>query len=426
VRWWKGSSRPHRADSEKDKKDENSKYKLKDTRALDKYDCYSILGITHNANNDEIKRAYRRLVLQYHPDRNKSPEATAIFTVIQMAYDTLIDPGKRRQYDSTIPALQSTQQTTIKVVLEGAYTEGYVMDDRAAISIKDSDEAIVFENSVTVPTIWINTHAQSKQYPIFTDVAFERLFRKIYQLIDPKEKLNDLEIRGTPELRAHFDARFWNRGQTNLSLYCYSSMSFTIINGLPYLYLHGAKYHNVNQELTLEFYSKLRDAIASIIHAELEGTVEPQIDMLEPRTSFEPIKHISELRLPPREICMSFANISRIKSAQAAIDMLSKVYGVPPMKTIFQHRFPINDMVCKDALAVYYSDDMAAYFKPEGTSLRTILHEFYHHLVNCYSIKDPADYTILPDPVTGYYARNEREESAANSYAETFLRRAIG
>lgn len=179
-------------------------------------------------------------MLQYHPDRNKSPEATSIFTVIQMAYDTLIDPGKRRQYDSTIPALGSVQQTTIKVELEGAFTEGQVMDDIAVISTKDSDEAIVFENSVTVPTIWIQTHGSQKQYSIYTDMAFERLFMAIYKLMDPKEKLDDLEVVGKPEMRAHFDARFWNRGQTNVSLYCYSSMSFTIINGLPYLYLHGA------------------------------------------------------------------------------------------------------------------------------------------------------------------------------------------
>jgi hypothetical protein len=71
----------------------------------------------------------------------------------------------------------------------------------------------------------------------------------------------------------------------------------------------------------------------------------------------------------------------RTESAQAAVDMLSKVYGVPSMKMVFQHIFPINDMVCKDALAVYYGDDMTAFFKPEGTSISTILHEFYHHLL---------------------------------------------
>jgi curved DNA-binding protein CbpA len=423
MKWWKG----RRSTEEAEKKTGGeSRYHQKDLASLAKYDCYSILGITHNSSIDEIKRAYRRLALQYHPDRNKSSEATPIFTVIQMAYDTLVDPNRKRQYDSTIPALQSTQQTAIKVVLEGAYTEEYVMDDRAAISIKDSDDAIVFENSITVPSIWIYTHTENKQYSIFTHVAFERLFRKIYQLIDPEERLNDLEVYGTPELRAHFDARFWNRGQTNLSLYCYSSMSFTIINGLPYLYLHGAKYHNVNKEITLDFYVRLRDAIKSIIFAELEGIVEPPTGILEPSTIFQPVKNVRELRLPPREICVSFASICRTKSAQAAIDMLSKIYGIPSMKTVFQHRFPINDTVCKDALAVYYADGLTAYFKAEGMSLRTILHEFYHHLVNCYGIKDLLDYQLLPDPITGYYARNEREERAANSYAEAFLKRAIG
>lgn len=41
-------------------------------------------------------------------------------------------------------------------------------------------------------------------------------------------------------------------------------------------------------------------------------------------------------------------------------------------------------------------------------------------------MKDTLDCQMLPDPVTGYYARSEREEKAANSYAETFLRREIG
>jgi hypothetical protein len=154
--------------------------------------------------------------------------------------------------------------------------------------------------------------------------------------------------------------------------------------------------------------------------------VEIPKEEIEPNTLYSPIKHISDLKLPPREVCSIFANICRLKSAQKAVDMLSKIYGVPSMKTVFQHRFPVNDMVCRDAVAVYYSDGMTAYFKPEGTSMRTILHEFYHHLVSCYGVHEMLDYQILPDPVTGYYARNEREERAANSYADTFLRRAIG
>jgi hypothetical protein len=344
-----------------------------------------------------------------------------------MAYDTLTDEGKRRRYDSTIPALANANKSTVKVELDGAFTEGYASDDRVAISIAGSDEAIVIENSVTVPSIWIHNGEFHKQYTLFTDVAFERLFRALYGIIDPKERLDDLEIEGIPSLRAHFDARFWNRGQTNVSMYCYSSMSFTIINGLPYIYLHGARYHNAQHEITVEFYTKMKEVINSIIKAELTGTTfEPPAEVMEPATLFQPVRLVSELKLPPLEICSAFTSLCRTKSAQNAVDMLSKVYGVPSMKMVFQHRFPVNDMVCRDALAVYYGEAMTAYFKPEGATMTTILHEFYHHLVTCYGARDTLDYQMIPDAVTGYYARNEREERAADSYARTFLRRAIG
>lgn len=190
--------------------------------------------------------------------------------------------------------------------------------------------------------------------------------------------------------------------------------------------MHGARYHNVQHEITVEFYMKMKEAISGIIRAELSGTVEPPPEILEPATIFQPVRLLSELKLPPLEICAAFTTLCRTKSAQEAIDMLSKVYGVPSMKMVFQHRFPVNDMVCKDALAVYYGEAMTAYFKPEGTTMAVILHEFYHHLVGCFGARDNLDYQLIPDQVTGYYARNEREERAADSYARTFLRRVIG
>ena len=393
-------------------------------RNPDDYDCYSILGLTYNAEPDEIKRAYRRLALLYHPDRNKSEEATAIFTVVQMAYDTLMDAGKRRRYDSTIPALGSTMQTRVKVILEGAYTEGYALDDRASISLLGTDEAIVFENSITIPTIWVHSQSGHKQYSLFTETAFERLFRALYGIVDPKEKLKGLRVAGTPELRAHFDARFWNRGQTNVSLYCYSSMSFTIINGLPHFYLQGARYYNSDHQIDVEFFEKMKSSILSLVVAELQGgRVEPPPDATEQQTLFQPARQVLDLQLPPVEVCDRFAYLCRTKSAEAALEMLSKVYGVPTLRIVFQHRFPVNDMVCRDALAVYYADEMTSYFRPEGISMKTILHEFYHHLVHCYGVLDSLDYQIIPDPVTGYYARNEREEKAADSYANAFIRR---
>jgi curved DNA-binding protein len=63
-------------------------------------DYYSTLGVLKTANQDEIKRAYRKLAAQHHPDRGGNKER---FQEIQAAYDTLSDPEKRSQYDNPQP-----------------------------------------------------------------------------------------------------------------------------------------------------------------------------------------------------------------------------------------------------------------------------------------------------------------------------------
>jgi molecular chaperone DnaJ len=61
---------------------------------------YDSLGVKKDASQDEIKKAYRKLVRQYHPDKNPGDEAAeARFKEVQAAYDVLSDPEKRQQYD---------------------------------------------------------------------------------------------------------------------------------------------------------------------------------------------------------------------------------------------------------------------------------------------------------------------------------------
>ena len=62
-------------------------------------DYYTVLGVARNASGEEIRRAFRRKAMEFHPDRNKNPDAEERFKEINEAYQVLSDSGKRVQYD---------------------------------------------------------------------------------------------------------------------------------------------------------------------------------------------------------------------------------------------------------------------------------------------------------------------------------------
>ncbi|MDO8270109.1 MAG: DnaJ domain-containing protein [Candidatus Levybacteria bacterium] len=63
------------------------------------HDYYAVLGVAKTATAEELKKAYRKLAVQYHPDKNKSKEAEEKFKEINQAYEVLGNEQKRKQYD---------------------------------------------------------------------------------------------------------------------------------------------------------------------------------------------------------------------------------------------------------------------------------------------------------------------------------------
>lgn len=70
-------------------------------RMLRTKDFYDILGVSKTATEEEIKRAYKKLALKYHPDKLRLPGAQEVFKKIAQAYDCLTNADKRAFYDRT-------------------------------------------------------------------------------------------------------------------------------------------------------------------------------------------------------------------------------------------------------------------------------------------------------------------------------------
>ena len=84
-------------------------------------DYYALLKIRRDATQDEVKRAYRRLARELHPDVNPDPETQERFKEITQAYEVLSDTDKRRMYDMGVdPFAASTAGAGVRVPARSA------------------------------------------------------------------------------------------------------------------------------------------------------------------------------------------------------------------------------------------------------------------------------------------------------------------
>ena len=99
-----------------------------------KRDYYEVLGVERSASQEDIKRAFRKLAFQFHPDRNKEPDAEEKFKEISEAYAILSDPEKKQQYDAFgfegIRGRYSTEDIFNRTRFQDIFSEfGFNFDD---------------------------------------------------------------------------------------------------------------------------------------------------------------------------------------------------------------------------------------------------------------------------------------------------------
>ncbi|KAJ9590434.1 hypothetical protein L9F63_016521, partial [Diploptera punctata] len=152
-------------------------------------DYYGILEVSRNASNPEIKKAYRRLALKWHPDKNPDnlDEANKKFKEISEAYEVLSDDSKRRVYDARLHQRSSPHNTRVprnfnfRGFFETPFHRFFVVKLETANTIRPKEKYVIlivserqtfiiisniliFSTFVTTQCSNIRTHLEKKMF----------------------------------------------------------------------------------------------------------------------------------------------------------------------------------------------------------------------------------------------------------------------
>ena len=144
-------------------------------------DLYDILEINPDATENEIKKAYLHLVKLYHPDKNKSLNAVEHFQQIQTAYEILINPITREEYNNMTP----TKQLNFMDMLNKIIKEN--IDD---FDLDDFTHLIKTFNITDILSLFINPNTTTDIFDIN-----EKQPQYYYELPDYYNKINKLDIK---------------------------------------------------------------------------------------------------------------------------------------------------------------------------------------------------------------------------------------